>query len=499
MRTVDSPSSKEKTVNINCDAASTHSLTSSIDTVEESIITFHKTKNNYSDLSTIVDTSTVDYSELSKCGSKATKISVTWADVDEPAKFLQSCKMFLSPFENAAPPTHLRYFISAVLMLQCHVQWINFSLKKDHETRLIQRANTLPTFCQVLKCFTNAMDKISFLSTDMISNLSSIFTLNLSSEDITLLHEWNSIFEYSHNKYLPLIDINLLETVIEDIKCEGDEHGHDEFNIIDASIEKFTIPYSKEGCISTSVNDEYSSNHTSIIDLINGNSKTLMEQIIDKHPESSPDDDMSVSHLLWSSNIEPNYKPLLTDRRFQRTTSSKKKSPMPTNKLNNTHVLKDMSKLKIDVIDSKSISKINVPNKSPMNSSSRPTSKANNFARLYSQLKTNTRGSNRSISSRSQKSTNNIKSSIVSMNKQRASKKIEITSMISKHAMQSENLIPAYSATSDAPRQISQKDRRQQYNVDQSSDEIIKRSKPKLVVSHIPHEILPKGNASRPA
>jgi len=119
----------------------------------------------------------------------------------------------LDLFKHVKVFSHLlktMHLVSAVLMLQFHIQWVNSSLTKDHETSITHKANTLSTFCQILKCFTTAMEKISSNPPDTFSSLSSVLTLPLSSKDINSLNDWNSIFKCG------LVDVSLMETIRDD-------------------------------------------------------------------------------------------------------------------------------------------------------------------------------------------------------------------------------------------------------------------------------------------
>merc|ERR1719382_418359 len=93
-------------------------------------------------------------------------------------------------------PSSLRLFVSAVIMLQCHIHWVN-SLCDEECTPKKNRLNddVVPqsTLCRVLDCFISAMRKVHYCENDELVKLDILLqNFELSCEDIKHLHEWNS-------------------------------------------------------------------------------------------------------------------------------------------------------------------------------------------------------------------------------------------------------------------------------------------------------------------
>ena len=197
-------------------------------------------------------------------------------------------------------------------------------------------------------------------------------------------------------------------------------------------------------------------------EIVNGISKKIAEDFSDFRLESSQDD--FVSHLLWSSRAEPHFKPYSLS-----TTSSK------------------LNSKKMDAIDLQTPSKINTSNKLHIHNSSTAVSRSTNFSRLYSHLKTNVaKESQSTISHRSQRSAHTTKSLPFHVNARRNRLSGGIPTIKFK-AKKNQNHV-THAVIPDAPKQL---DQRITNKLHKGGDKI-KPSKPKLMVSHIPHEILPK-------
>jgi len=151
------------------------------------------------------------------------KYGTEWFQRVEPTKILAACETFLELYEGVSPPSYLRSFVSAVIMLQCHIKWVQDFLNRDLLTALPQYDHQdcryLLTFCGVLRIFESVMGEVVSDKDKVITKLSSVqHGFDLSSQDIYFLNKYNSY--WGDDEFLPMFDLNLLEIIEEDISSE---------------------------------------------------------------------------------------------------------------------------------------------------------------------------------------------------------------------------------------------------------------------------------------